>query len=89
MGSFLGVGKGVQAIPGAQIPSEWSQQWFIQFITTWLAPADVRNATGQGINIQGQGTTPATLSTVGYTGAVTISGTTLNFSNGLLTSVTT
>lgn len=57
------VGKGIQAIPTSQIPSQWSSLWFVQFIKTWLAPADVRNATTEGgIQISGNGTTPATIS---------------------------
>src|ERR1700689_2441694 len=55
--------QGINAITPGQIPDQWSKSWFINFISTWLAPADVRNATaGSGITITAQGTSPATIS---------------------------
>lgn len=55
------VPKGINAIPAGQIPEQWSREWFVNFLATWMAAADVRNATGVNITIQGQGITPATL----------------------------
>lgn len=54
--------KGINAIPQVQIPAQWDPVWFMQFINTWLANGDVRNAiAGPGISITGQGIDAATI----------------------------
>ena len=59
----LSVGKGVQQLPTVQSPRHWDASWFGQFINTWLAPADTRNATaGAGITITSTGTQAPTIS---------------------------
>lgn len=97
--SNLSVGKGIQSIPASQIPAQWDAGWFIQFLKTWLAPADVRNATGIGVTVSGNGKDPATLTVTGasggYTGTITLAPLTsggnegsLVFAKGILTSAT-
>lgn len=101
MVNSLQVPKGIDGIPQQQIPNDFTSNWFMNFIRTWLRAADVRNATaGPGITITGQGLTPATISISPGTGTlytgtiVTASLTTLGtqgsmtFTNGVLTAQT-
>lgn len=54
--------KGIDSLPGHQVPDGWSSNWFIQLLKTWLGFGDVRNGTGaNGITISGSGTTPVTI----------------------------
>ena len=52
--------SGLQNIP-YRIPEEWDPKWFLDFIKDVLADADVRNAEGIGILIEGEADQIATL----------------------------
>lgn len=52
---------GIEKIP-LRIPEKWSAEWFQEFILRVLAPADTRNAIGEGIVVSADGNSPATLS---------------------------
>lgn len=90
--------KGIDSLPAAQVPNTWSQAWFVNLLKTWLFAGDVRNATGVGITISGNGITPATLTlnpvngktVVITTAKLTNTGTngSLTFTNGILTAYT-
>ena len=51
---------GIQSFP-LRVPDAWNKSWFERFVIEYLAPLDVRNATGSGVAVTSDGNSAATL----------------------------